>query len=772
MTPIRPRATVGVRAAFLYCVALAAGVACHNDGISPSTEPPAKIEPVSDLSRSATVGTTVTAGLVVKVSDASGRPVQGAAVGYVVTAGNGKTNPPIATTDANGQATTTWTLGTVAGANEVTATVTGVATAVKFSATGVAGPATSIVLTPQNPRLLAGVDTLRINAQSVDTFGNQASPPPTFTVRDPTLISVDPSGLVHALRRGASTYLVVSAGGKTDSVRVTVLASGQSICTGAADPVELAVGQVITDVPGQGFCVHSSTANAEYALIPYFNSGVPSATVPLEIRGQGVSPVTLAATQPIASATRWTPFGSLPAVNRIPNESFELGLRTRERAEMPSRMPAARQWRAAHRNSTVAAATTTTLPLVGDLVKLNVNAQAFCDSPDYRTGRVMAITDKAIVVADTANPVGGFTPEEYKSIGVTFDTLVDPVDRGAFGDPSDIDNNGHVIMFFTRAVNELTSAGSGSIVLGFFYSRDLLPKVVSSTLSCVGSNVGEMFYLLVPDTAGVVNSNAVSKSQVVSYTNGTVAHEYQHLINASRRIYINKVADSLEDKWLDEGLSHSAEELVFYKAAKRSPRANINASAYSDPLFMASYSTFELNNFRRYTSYLGRPDSQSPIGFDDVDDDLPTRGAIWSYLRYLADHQPASQESAFWYNLVNSNTTGVANLSKVLGTSPYPSLRDWTVSVFMDDNAPNVDARFQQPSWNLRSLLTNDGTSIAFPLATHFLSNNVQNTVTVSGNAGTFYRFSVASGADALLSVTSGGQPLPSTVQLTIVRVR
>jgi hypothetical protein len=35
-----------------------------------------------------------------------------------------------------------------------------------------------------------------------------------------------------------------------------VLAAGQSICTAAATPVEMSVGQVITDVSAQGFCVH------------------------------------------------------------------------------------------------------------------------------------------------------------------------------------------------------------------------------------------------------------------------------------------------------------------------------------------------------------------------------------------------------------------------------------------------------------------------------------------------------------------------------------
>ena len=89
-------------------------------------------------------------------------------------------------------------------------------------------------------------------------------------------------------------------------------------------------------------------------------------------------------------------------------------------------------------------------------MSLNVNANDYCINPDVRTGKVVAITSKAIIVADTANPAGGFTDAEYQSIGVTFDTLVDPVDRAAFGDATDIDNNGHVIMFFTRAVNEMT----------------------------------------------------------------------------------------------------------------------------------------------------------------------------------------------------------------------------------------------------------------------------------------------------------------------------
>ena len=161
------------------------------------------------------------------------------------------------------------------------------------------------------------------------------------------------------------------------------------------------------------------------------------------------------------------------------------------------------------------------------------------------------------------NPANGFTDAELTSFGFDFDTLAYPMDVANFGAPSDIDNNaGRVVLFFTHGVNE---AGLG--VLGFFYGRDLLPKV-GPLGSCPGSNVGEIINLLVPDAV-------TSKSTAAANTVGTAAHEFQHLINASRRLYINTSAAPTEERWLNEGLSHIAEELMFYKVSKLTPRQNI-----------------------------------------------------------------------------------------------------------------------------------------------------------------------------------------------------
>ena len=93
------------RRRLLALVALSAFAACGGEPTGPSNQPPAHLDAVADLSRTATVGTPVTGGIVVKVTDAGGRPVQGATVALAVTLGNGTTSPRLATSDAKGQAT-------------------------------------------------------------------------------------------------------------------------------------------------------------------------------------------------------------------------------------------------------------------------------------------------------------------------------------------------------------------------------------------------------------------------------------------------------------------------------------------------------------------------------------------------------------------------------------------------------------------------------------------------------------------------------------------
>lgn len=283
----------------------------------------------------------------------------------------------------------------------------------------------------------------------------------------------------------------------------------------------------------------------------------------------------------------------------------------------------------------------TPLPIsleVGDLVRLNVNSEENCTNGIYHVARVEAIGEKSMILADTLNPKGGFTAADYQRYAAKFDTLVYPIDEGAFGAPTDIDNNGRVGIIFTRAVNELTPRGSSQYVGGFTYSRDLFPKVANARAdACATSNQGEYFYALAPDPQGTINGNRRTTGFVDSSTISVLAHELEHLINASRKLYINTAAESFEETWLDEGLAHIAEELLFYRESGVPPRTNLDVTAIrSRSQIVAAFNADMIGNASRYRSYLVSPSNTSPYA---AGDSLSTRGAAWNWLRYLADQR-------------------------------------------------------------------------------------------------------------------------------------
>jgi hypothetical protein len=403
---------------------------------------------------------------------------------------------------------------------------------------------------------------------------------------------------------------------------------------------------------------------------------------------------------------------------------------------------------------------------VGQIVTLNANGDDPCDRPQIRASRVEAVSSRAIVVADTSNPSGGFTAAEYASIAAAFDTLVYDVNARNFGEPTDLDGNGRVILYYTNSVNALTPKNSSSFVGGFFTPRDLFPTQDTPTLGegCAGSNVAEMFYLLVPDPGGMVNGNRFSKAFMTSVTIATVAHEFEHLINSSRRVYVNQEAEDFEATWLDEGLAHVAEELLFYRRTGLAPRQNLDATRLrSTPAISSAFSDAGIDNFDRLSEFLDAPTRNSPYAEDDS---LATRGATWAFLRYAADQQTAAQETV-WQGLVDSGTSGMATLQRVFGTNLTPLFRDWATMLLMDD-VPGADARYQLPSWNLRSVLAALDGAGAYPLQTMSLASGTSTTASIVTGGAAYMRFAVGAGRTASLT----WEALPPTVTLTLVRLR
>jgi hypothetical protein len=516
-------------------------------------------------------------------------------------------------------------------------------------------------------------------------------------------------------------------------------------------PIEMSVGEVRTALSGDSVCIKASAAS-EFMLHSFFASNVGTANSSVSVTGFGITAGTSsgATTSMAAQPEEFTGLDGM-----TPRRSLELTFRAYEKNIFEPRMAAAR--RAYHNRASYAAVPST----VGAAVTLNGSSTA-CSNPNNRSGHVVAVSNRAIVVADDANPAGGFTNAEYASIATTFDTLVDPLDRNAFGDPTDIDGNGHVILFYTRTVNEMTPASSEGVIEGFFNPRDLFPTTATADLqACAGSNYAEMFYLLVPDPSGTINSNVRTKSDVTQSSIAVVAHEYQHLINAARRLYVNN-ADDFEEVWLNEGLSHIAEELLFYRTANMQPRTNIDATAITaSQARIDAFNQHQAGNFGRYIEFLKKPEASSPYADNDS---LSNRGAIWSFLRYAADRK-ATTDGTIWKDLVNSQAVGMLNLQGVFGTDVMTWIRDWSISVYTDDKV-SVASLYQQPSWNFRSVLPRLGIA-SYPLKVRPLTNATALTQTLTGGGSMYATFGVPAGGNAGLSWNAG-----SKVVFSVVRVK
>ncbi|MEP6493961.1 MAG: hypothetical protein ABJF01_14865 [bacterium] len=535
-------------------------------------------------------------------------------------------------------------------------------------------------------------------------------------------------------------------------------------------PTTPAVGGVVPGVSGTGICLGGGTAGADYALVAFHGNADPNATASISVASRGATAIS---TTSIAPAFNATPSAG-PLQSRVNNlrGTYDAHLRESSRRTLTPMIAGARTaFRQRPAFSTVPSS-----PAVGSLFQLNANGNAnqACTPAINVTARVAAVSNLAIVLADTANPAGGFSDAEYATFGAMFDTLVSPLDVANFGAPTDIDNNGKILILFTKEVNKLTPRGSGGVIGGFFHERDLFPKQDTNDFQgCPGSNVAEMYYSLVPDPAPGRFGDPRAKTDVQNLTPSTLVHEFQHLINAGRRLYVNN-ADAFEDTWLNEGLSHVAEELLYFHVAHLAPRQNIGSSVIgATQTTVDNFNNFQGDNFGRFEFFISKPSSTSVYADNDS---LETRGATWNLLRYLADHR-GTADADTWSLLDNTSLVGQANLAHVFGSDYLTQIRDWTTALFADDLTGQADARFSAPSWNMRnifpSLVNGAGQRLGiYPLKVVPLGDATPANVSVVGGAAAYIRFSVPAGTSASIDWSSSGLPVSPLMQFSVVRSR
>jgi adhesin/invasin len=137
-------ATVGTNTA----QAIVSGVGQAEFTATAATGTASEIRAVSGGGQTGQAGTSLASPLVVQVLDEGENPVSGVAVTWTVESGGGSVSPASATTGADGQASSAWTLGPSIGAQRVEASAPG-AGSVRFEATAIAGAPSVLGLTTQ-----------------------------------------------------------------------------------------------------------------------------------------------------------------------------------------------------------------------------------------------------------------------------------------------------------------------------------------------------------------------------------------------------------------------------------------------------------------------------------------------------------------------------------------------------------------------------------------------------------------------------------------------
>jgi hypothetical protein len=305
-----------------------------------------------------------------------------------------------------------------------------------------------------------------------------------------------------------------------------------------------------------------------------------------------------------------------------------------------------------------------------------------------------------------------------------------------FGGESDRNADGRVTILYTPEVNRATASGASGFVAGFFWPGDLLKKTEYAQLGiqCPQTNEQEIFYLLVPDPAGTINGNQRSVTVVRQNTRGTIAHEFQHMINYGRRL-LNPAVDSAETTWLNEGLSHFAEEIV---GRAKHGFGDFQRLAFSDISTPADdYVAFFRQNLLRYQKWMLRPDTSSPTS--SRADELAPRGAAWMLLRYASDFHSGGNLKTFLRQVVGGPDIGLRNLLQHANGAQFDDLLSgWLISQFTDGlNIPGLPARYRMASWAVRDVMSGLNNNV-FPLLVTPLPASVD-TRSISGS-GNYFR--------------------------------
>lgn len=760
----RPRPRIAVLGTALLTVAACGG----DDGDGPPPGPsPADVSVSigSGNNQTGPAGGRLAQPLVVAVRNPDGSPARDITIRFRRITGTVTLLDSLAVSDFDGNARGTVVLGATPGAARISAEVLQASDkVVTFDAT-VAAPPT---ITALQPASFGPGDTVRVTGTGFGLLGTA-----TGVLFGGERGTVVPGSLSATELRAvvppcvpAGTVQVRVQDGDFQSATVDGTASARSA------PLRLAEYEAVTLPAARAASCLAFAGNARYALLPQY-----AATQDFAIGRNRDSVPSFSYVIGASGAVTPQVVGTRPPRTGDPVADFHLFLRWQEKQLAPAAAAAYRTVQATEGVSLSVARAE--VPAVGSTRTFSVLNSLTASPATYSTitARLVYAGSNILVYVDqaTPGPPSGVNDATFAQVGAQFNDDLFPIDARTFGAPTDIDNNGRTLVLFTPVVNRLTidRAGCGSYIAGFFNGIDL---VATSTRG----NRGEVFYGTVPGAQISSLSNCLlTVANWQRTTPATFIHELQHLISYGQHV-LRRNGDA-EDVWLNEGLSHIAEELGgrlyeqrFPAPADRTDPAQLfpnSAQGFLPPNFANAYDFFADRTAYSLTS---------PTQFGTLEE----RGVAWLFLRWLGDLRG---EAAFG-QLVQTNRIGAANVEAVAG-EPFPRLFADFVTAVLLDNFPGADTtrinpRYQLRSRNLRQIYarlnaidrTNFPTAYPLDLASLPATQRLVAGGTFAGSLkpGGFDLFELrlgGSAANATFRPPTGSFQSTLNAQLTVVRV-
>jgi hypothetical protein len=555
----------------------------------------------------------------------------------------------------------------------------------------------SVVVTPGTATLPAPGATVQLSAQVTDVGGAVVTGRPVvWSSADAGVAAVDASGLVTGVTVG-STVITAAVSGVAGSATIDVEQCQQT------ETVNLSPGVYKAFESTECFIIPSGSNGDRYrvAVVWPAESGEASdvQTVTLRVGGLGVTQAPVAADvvrAPSAAAARTiTPRLDLSEFREFvriaeATRRFHERLRAQE-AELVERLPGSSFLRTP-RLGEVQRVTRAPSPAK---VTFDISTDSECatTAADLKVGILVHENDDLAIYQDSVQ-------RETKpiSVGLARDMTDYYTDYGKgvvkdyFGEPSDIDENGKLVVF--------ASPVAADTVAAFVWSGDFFKSEGAD--GCAASNEMELVYFntdLILDMEGDdANYQALT----------TMTHEAKHVVSLYNRIAASIRAGSSQfhPSWIEEGTAEIAGEMSSRAAWAATGGPPVNARITRDDFPRVNGNRFTPENYgfvlhlARTVWYLSSQPNGLVVSPDGADAGHSVYGSGWTFHRWLGDAYGSAANAPYgdaaMFRALNDSLApgGTAGISQQTGKSFLDLVEEFVVTLSLhetDAPAPALD---------------------------------------------------------------------------------